>query len=125
MIKKSARPRKPQSSDSDRDITKDQLRKLVVDITNQTGVEAFVRRMIKLHDALKAGRIEQVAQMAKQSKNKSYRRVMATVSAAVEGKRISLAINLTFYASLYAYQNSPDHGREFMRYLDRIRSGSA
>jgi hypothetical protein len=81
--------------------------------------------MIKLHDALKAGSSPQVAQIARQSKNKSYRRVMATVSAAVEEKRISVALNIAFYASLYAYENSEDHVREFMRYLERSRKDGA
>ena len=114
-----------QESVNNQVLSNDQLRRLVVDITNQSGVEAFVRRMIKLHDALKAGRIEQVVRIARQSKNKSYRRVMATVSAAVKEKRINVALKIAFFASLYAYENSPDHGREFMRYLDRIRRGSS
>jgi hypothetical protein len=77
--------------------------------------------MVMLHDALKAGRVEQVAQIIGQGKSKSYRRIMATVSAAVKEKQISVAMNMAFYATLYAYENSPEHGREFMRYLDRFR----
>ena len=120
MVRRSKDP-----SPHNQSLSNEQLRSLVIEITNQTGVEAFVRRMMKLHDALKAGRVEQVAQIANQSRNKSYRRVVAIVSAAVKEKRINLAINLTFHASLYAYQNSPDHGCEFMRYLDRLKNNSA
>ncbi|HEX5736026.1 MAG TPA: hypothetical protein VF131_24580 [Blastocatellia bacterium] len=125
MPRKSEQHRKSQKPVNEQPLSNDQLRRLVVDITNQTGIESFVRRMIKLHDALKAGRVEQVAHITNQSRNKSYRRVMVTVSAAVKEKRINVALNIAFYASLYAYENSPDHGREFMRYLDRIRSNSA
>ena len=124
MIKASKHSRKGLSR-PDRALSNEQLRRLVVDITNRSGVEAFVRRMMKLHDALRAGRIGQMARIAAQSKNKSYQRVMATVSSALKEKRVNVALNIAFFASLYAYENSPDHGREFMCYLDRFRSDTS
>ena len=124
MIKRSGQRRELQTPVNNQAMSNDQLRRLVIEITNRTGDEAFVRRMLKLHDALKGGHFEKVSLIAGQSKNKSYQRVMATVSADVKQKRIRTALNIVFHASLYAYENSPDHGHEFMRYLERIRTES-
>jgi hypothetical protein len=96
------------------------IRRLVIEITNRGGVEGFVRRMMKLREAVKAGRDEQVAQISGESKERSYRRLMSAVNEAVKRGTKVEALKIVFYAARYAYENSQEHGQALMSYLSRF-----
>jgi hypothetical protein len=102
-----------------------QLRELVLEITERDTVEAFVRRMVAVMDALRGGQIDQIPLIAGQSRDRSFKSLMAAVSQAVREGRLLAAKNTAFYAASYAYQNSLDYVCGFMGYLDRFNEDSS
>lgn len=99
----------------------EEIRRLVLRSTIGYNIEPFVRRMVRVMDNLKAGRIQRVATLAVSKRDQSRATLITAISdAAREGKTLA-AHETAFLAALYAYENSLDHARAFLRYLNGFR----
>lgn len=102
-------------------LPQDEIRRLVLSSTIRFGVEPFVRQMVRAMDNLKAGRVQRVATLTVSTGDQSRATLITAISnAAREGNSLA-AHETAFLAALYAYENSLDHVRAFMRYLDGLR----
>src|SRR5262245_57605432 len=102
-----------------------EIRRLVERSMTGNQIEPFVRRMLSVMDNLKAGRVAKVKRLRVSRLDKS-RAVLITaiVNAAKHGRTLA-AHETAFLAALYAYENSLDHLRAFMKYSDRFRKTAA
>jgi hypothetical protein len=98
----------------------EEIRRLALQITNDGDVEKFIRRMILLIDDFKRKQTGKVRQVARQSKDPAFVRLMSAISAAAKEGRLRAANNTAFYAANYAFQNSIEYVRVFMSYLDSL-----
>jgi hypothetical protein len=99
----------------------EELRQLVFQIVIRDSIEPFLRRMVILLDSLKEEQTEKVAQIACQSTDPAFVKLMSALSAAVqEGEFVSARIT-AFLAAGYAYQETRDYYWDVMSYLDRFR----
>ena len=99
----------------------DEIRLLTMIITTRDGAEPFIGKMVTLSENLKAGRVDSVARLARQSKDHTLAELLAPMSQAVNEGRIVAAQNTTFFTASFAYQNSFDYLRELIKYLDRFK----
>jgi hypothetical protein len=99
----------------------EELRQLVFEIILRNSIEPFVWQMVILLDSLKAGQINEVARVARQSKDPAFTRLMSALSDAVEEGELVAARITAFLAAGYAYQESLDYYWDLMSYLDRVR----
>jgi hypothetical protein len=75
-------------------------------------------------DDLKAGRIQKVATLSVSSRDLSRATLITAISnAAREGNTLA-AHETAFMAALYTYENSLDHLRAFLGYVDRLRKAA-
>jgi hypothetical protein len=99
----------------------EELRQLVFEIILRDDINSFFRRMVILLDSLKAGQINRLAEVACQSSDPAFAKLMSVLSDAVqEGELVAARITI-FLAASYAYQESLDHYWEVMSYVDRFR----
>jgi hypothetical protein len=99
----------------------EELRQLVFQIIIRDSIEPFLRRMVILMDSLKAGQTEQMAQIAGQSTDPAFIKLMTALSGAVqEGELVEARITILLAAG-YAYQETRDYYWDLMSYLDRFR----
>ncbi|MGB9179104.1 MAG: hypothetical protein WCB68_07635 [Pyrinomonadaceae bacterium] len=99
----------------------EELRQLVFQIILRDSIEPFLRRMVILLDSLKEGKTEKVAQIARQSKDPAFTRLMSALSNAVQQGEVVAARITVFLAAGYAYQDTRDYFWDVMNYLDRFR----
>jgi hypothetical protein len=99
----------------------EELRQLVFEIVLRDDIEPFLRRMVVLLDSLKVGQINRLAEIAHQSKDPAFIKLMSVLSDAVQGGELVAARNTVFLAVSYAYQESLGYYWELMSYLDRFR----
>lgn len=99
----------------------DELRQLVFEIILRDDIKPFLRQMVILLDSLKVGQINRLAEVAHQSNDPAFTKLMAALSdAAQEGELVAAHITVLLAAS-YAYQESLDYYWELMDYLDGLR----
>lgn len=94
---------------------------MVVLTTTQYKIEPFVRQLIRLMDALKAGQTHDMAKLTRPGRDESRAILMAAIAKTVYEGRTMAAYHSAFQSALYAYENSLDHLLAFMEYLDRFR----
>ena len=82
----------------------EELRQLVFQITLRDSIEPFVRRMVILFDSLKAGQTEKVAQIARQSTDPAFIKLMSALFEAVQEGELVAARITVFLAAGYAHQ---------------------
>jgi hypothetical protein len=99
----------------------EELRQLVLQIILRDDIKPFLRQMVILLDSLKVGQINRLAEVARQSKDPAFTKLMAALSAAVQEGELVAARITVFLATSYAYQESLDYYWELMSYLDRFR----
>lgn len=102
----------------------EELRRLVFQAVQRESVEPFVRRMVALLDGLKEGRVEEVAEVSRQSAEPAFSRLMSALSAAVQEGELVAARITVFLAAGYAYQETLDYFWDLMDYLNRFREGA-
>jgi hypothetical protein len=102
----------------------EELRQLVFQIILRGSTAPFLGRRLILLDSLKEGQTEKVAQIARQSTDPAFVKLMSALSAAVqEGKFVAAHITV-FLAAGYAYQETRDYYWDVMSYLDSFREDS-
>lgn len=99
----------------------EELRQLVFQIILRGSIAPFLRRMLILLDSLKEGQTEKLAQIARQSTDPAFVKLMSALSAAVQEGELGAARNTVFLAAGYAYQETRDYFWDVMSYLDRFR----
>jgi len=99
----------------------EELRQLVFQIVIRDSLEPFLRRMVILLDGLKEEQAEKVAQVARQSTDPAFVKLMSALSAAVQEGELVAARTTVFLAAGYAYQETRDYYWDVMSYLDRFR----
>jgi hypothetical protein len=77
--------------------------------------------MVILLDSFKAGQTDRLAQVAGQSKDPSFVKLMSALSDAVQEGELVAARITVFLAASYAYQETRDYFRDVMSYLNRFR----
>jgi hypothetical protein len=77
--------------------------------------------MVILLDSLKVGQSDRLAEVARQSQDPAFGKLMSVLSAAVQQGEYVAARRTVFLAASYAYQESLDYYWELMSYLDRLR----
>lgn len=102
-----------------------EIRRLVWQIVSVEGVAPFVRRMVILSDGLRAGRIETLTRVARQSRSRPFAQLIAAVSRAARRGLVEEAEETVFYAASYAYRNSLDYLLGLLSYLDGFRRARA
>lgn len=115
---------KPTSSINPAILPNEELRQLVFQIIIRDDIEPFLRRMVVLLDSLKAGQTDKLAQVARQSKDPSFVKLMSALSDAVQEGELVAARITVFLAASYAYQETRDYFRDVMSYLNRFREGA-
>jgi hypothetical protein len=99
----------------------EELRQLVLEIILRDDIQPFLRRMVILLDSLKVGQIDKVAQVACQSNDPSFTKLMSALSEAIKAGEYVAAHITVLLAASYAYQESLDYYWELMSYLDNLR----
>jgi hypothetical protein len=99
----------------------EELRQLALEIILRDGIKPFLRRMVILLDSLKVGQINRLSQIAHQSKDPAFIKLMSILSDAAQKGELVAAHITVFLAASYAYQESLDYYWELMSYLDRFR----
>ncbi|HXI25471.1 MAG TPA: hypothetical protein VNG71_16520 [Pyrinomonadaceae bacterium] len=102
-------------------LPQEEIRRLVVRSTIRYKIEPFVKQMVRVMDNLKAGRIRRVARLTISRRDQSRATLIAAISNAAREGNTMAAHETAFLAALYAYENSLDHLRAFVGYLDDIR----
>jgi hypothetical protein len=115
---------KPTSSINPAILPNEELRQLVFQIIIRDDIEPFLRRMAVLLDSLKAGQTNKLAQVARQSKDLSFVKLMSALSDAVQEGELVAARITVFLAASYAYQETRDYFLDVMSYLNRFREGA-
>jgi hypothetical protein len=112
---------KPPSSINPAVLPDEELRQLVFQIIIRDDIEPFLRRMVVLLDSLKVGQTDSLAQVARQSEDPSFIKLMYALSDAVQEGELVAARITVFLAASYAYQETRDYFRDVMRCLNRLR----
>lgn len=99
----------------------EEIRRLVLHSTIPHNIKPFVRQMIRVMDNLKAGRLRRIATLRVSSRDPSRATLITAISNAAREGRVLAAHETAFLAALFAYENSLDHVRAFLDYLDRLR----
>ncbi len=99
----------------------EELRQLVLEIIIRDDIKPFLQRMVILLDSLKVGQIERLTEVARQSKDPAFIKLMSALSNAIQEGELVAAHITVFFAASYAYQESLDYYWELMSYLDRFR----
>lgn len=99
----------------------EELRQLVFQIIIRDDIEPFIRLMVILLDSLKAGQTDKLAQIARQSKNPAFAKLMSSLSDAIQEGELVAARITVFLAASYAYQETRDYFWDVMSYLNRFR----
>lgn len=99
----------------------DEIRLLALIISTRDGAQPLIRRMVNISESLKAGRMDAVACLARQSKDHALTELLAPMSQAVSEGRIVAVRNTSFMAASFAYQNSLDYLLELLNYMDGLR----
>jgi hypothetical protein len=102
-------------------LPQEEIRRLAMHSTTGYRIEPFVGQMVRVMDNLKAGRIRKVAALTASKRDKSRATLIAAISNAAREGNTMAAHETAFLAALYAYENSLDHLRAFMRYLNNLR----
>lgn len=102
-------------------LPQDEIRRLVARSTTRYQIEPFVRQMVRVKEDLKGGRIRKVAKLTVSSRDQSRAALITAISNAAGEGRTMAAHETAFLAALYAYENSLDHLRAFLGYLDCFR----
>jgi hypothetical protein len=102
-----------------------EIRRLAVNSTTSYKIEPFVRQMIRVMDNIKAGRIPTVVRLSVSKRDPSRAILIKAISNAAREGRTMAAHETAFLAALYAYENSLNHLRVFLRYLDGFRNETA
>jgi hypothetical protein len=102
-------------------LPENEIRRLVVCFTTQYKIEPFVKQMVRVMDNIKAGRIRRVATLRVSKRDQSRAALITAISNAAREGRAMTAHETAFMAALYAYENSLDHLRAFLDYLDGFR----
>ena len=103
-------------------LPQEEIRRLVMRSTIRYRIEPFVKQMVRVMDNLKAGKIRRVATLSVSRRDKSRATLIAAISNAAREGRAMAAHETAFMAALYAYENSLDHFRAFLGYLDGFRN---
>lgn len=102
-------------------LPQEEIRRLVHHSTIPSSLKPFVRQMVRVMNNVKAGRIRRVATLKVSPRDSSRAKLITAISnAAREGRKMA-AHETAFLATLYAYENSVDHLRAFLGYLDCFR----
>lgn len=99
----------------------EELRQLVLQIILRDDIEPFLRQMVILLDSFKVGQFNRLAEVACQSKDPAFVKLMATLSTAVQEGELVVARITVFLAAGYAYQETHDYYWDVMSYLNRFR----
>jgi hypothetical protein len=99
----------------------EELRQLVFQIILRDSIAPFLRRMVILLDSLKEGQTEKLAQIARQSTDPAFVKLMSALSAAAQEGELVAARITVFLAAGYAYQETREYYWEVISYLDRVR----
>jgi len=99
----------------------EELRQLVLQIILRDDIKPFLRQMVILLDSLKVGQVNRVAEVARQSNDPAFTKLIAALSAAVQEGELVAARITVFLAAGYAYQESLDYYWALRDYLDRFR----
>jgi hypothetical protein len=99
----------------------EELHQLVLQIILRDDIKSFLRQMVILLDCFKVGQINGLAEVARQSTDPAFVKLMSSLSAAVHEGELVAAHTTVFLAASYAYQESLDYYWELMDYLDRFR----
>lgn len=99
----------------------EELRQLVLQIILRDDIKPFLRQMVILLDSLKVGQVNRVAEVARQSNDPAFTKLIAALSAAVQEGELVAARITVFLAASYAYQESLDYYWALRDYLDRFR----
>ena len=99
----------------------EEVRRLVLQIILADEVAPFVRRMVNVIDALRAGQTVALTRIARQSKNRPLTKLLASIARAAERGRRAEAEATALYAASYAYRNSLDYLLNLLSYLDGFR----
>ena len=102
-------------------LPQDEIRRLVARSATRYKIEPFVRQMVRVMDDLKAGRIRKVAKLTVSRRDQSRAALITAISNAAKEGRTMAAHETAFLAALFAYENSLDHVRAFLGYLDCFR----
>jgi len=120
-----ARPkRKAESPDFHPDhlaLPQDEIRRLVTLSTTKYRIEPLVNQMVRVMDDLKAGKIRRVATLTVSRRDQSRATLIDAISNAARKGHTLAAHETAFLAALHAYENSLDHLRAFLGYLDDFR----
>jgi hypothetical protein len=116
-------PAKPARSFNPDDLALPQheIRRLVTCSTTRYKIEPFVRQMVRVMNNIKAGQIRRVATLRVSKRDQSKAILISAISSAAMEGRSMAAHETAFLAALYAYENSLDHLRAFLGYLDGFR----
>jgi hypothetical protein len=99
----------------------EELRQLVLQVILRDDTKPFLRQMVILLDSFKLGQINRLAEVANQSQDPAFIKLMSALSAAVQEGELVAARITVFLAASYAYQERLDYYWELMDYLDRFR----
>jgi len=99
----------------------EEIRRLVVLTTTRYKIEPFVRQLIRLIDALKAGQTSNIAKLTRPRTDESRAILFAAITKTVNEGRTMVAYHTAYQATLFAYENSLDHLLAFHDYLDCLR----
>ena len=102
-------------------LTEDEIRRLVLLTTTRYKIEPFVRQLIKLMDALKAGQTNNFAKLTRPGRDKSRATLFAAIGKIADEGRTMAAYHTAYQATLYAYENTLDHLMAFHEYLGCLR----
>jgi|SRR5882724_732890 len=102
-------------------LPQDEIRRLAVNSTTNHKIEPFVRQMVRVMNNIKASQIRRVATLRVSKRDQSRAILITAISNAAREGRTMAAHETAFLAALYAYENSLDHLRAFLRYLDDFR----
>ncbi|MGH9822155.1 MAG: hypothetical protein ACREDR_02690 [Blastocatellia bacterium] len=105
-------------------LSSEQIRAMAAKTTNRIRTDRFVLLLSDVHAALERGHDRKARRLASRYKLEPFRKLMQAVfAAASSGKRID-ALNMLFQASLSGYENSFDHLRAYLQYVEEIQSAS-
>ncbi len=102
-------------------LPEDEIRRLVLLTTTRYKIEPFVRQLIRLMDALKAGKTNNIAKLTRPGRDTSRAILFAAIAKTVGDGRTVAAYHTSYQAALYAYENSLDHLLAFHEYLGCLR----
>src|SRR5260370_11443661 len=99
-------------------LPQDEIRRLVARSTSRYRIEPLVRQLVRVMDDVRAGRIRKVGKLTASRLDQTRAAVITAISNAAREGRTMAAHETAFLAALYAYENSLDHLRAFLGYLD-------